>query len=70
MEINVVYCEACPNVIRLPKDSWTFPNVSKIEIINGTPCLWAKCQIEKCGHENLFNLFDLTRGIETRVKED
>ena len=70
MEINVVHCEACPNTIKIPKDSWSFPGVSKVQVHNGTPCLWAKCQIENCGHENLFKLFDLTRGIETRVKTD
>lgn len=70
MEISIVYCEACPSTIRIPKDSWSFPGVSKVEVHNGIPCLWAKCQVKDCGHENLFDLFDLTRGIETRVKRD
>ncbi len=70
MEISFVHCEACPNTIKIPKYSWSFPGVSKVQVHDGVPCLWAKCQIKNCGHENLFNLFDLTRGIETTVKEN
>ena len=70
MEISFVHCEVCPNTIKIPKDSWSFHGVSKVQVYNGLPCLWAKCQIRNCGHENLFNLFDLTRGIEITVKVD
>ena len=70
MEISFVHCEACPNTIKLSNDSWYFPGVCKIEVHDGIPCLWAKCQIEKCEHENLFKLFELTDGKEKRVKVD